>query len=493
MAQPASDLFFASIPELNAMLRAKQVTALDLARSFGARLETLGPRYNALALPLTERAIRQAKTVDADIKRGRFRGPLQDIPYGVKDLLSVAGQPTTWGARPYAAQVFDYDATVIGKLERVGALTVGKLAMVELAGGPGYRYASASLTGPGMNPWDRSCWSGGSSSGSAIAVAAGMVPFAIGSETSGSILTPAAFCGVTALRPTYGLVSRYGAMPLSWTLDKLGPFCRSADECGLVLEVISGSDRRDPGSAGKTFYYAPQYTRKISDLRIGFAPADFTEWADESARPAFQQALEVVRGLGAKMVETRLPDFPYGPVIGTIISADAASVFEPLIASGKVDELADQKQIAGLKAGLEIPAHVYLKAMRVRRLANLEISRLLADVDVLLAPSRSGPAPKISEPLDSRPDSPAPPHPGFAALIPAGNLAGMPALSLPCGFAGNLPVAIQLAGRPYAENTLLALGKEFQSRTDWHKRKPPGRGVGQASRPVQRRTHEYDG
>jgi aspartyl-tRNA(Asn)/glutamyl-tRNA(Gln) amidotransferase subunit A len=473
MAEPAGDIFFSTIPELNARLRTKQVTALELARLFGNRMETLGRRYNALALPLTERAIRAAHAVDDDIKRERFRSPLQGIPYGVKDLLSLAGQPTTWGATPYAGQVFDYDATVIRKLDHSGALLIGKLAMIELAGGPGYRFASASLTGPGLNPWDRSRWSGGSSSGSAIAVAAGLAPFAIGSETSGSILTPAAFCGVTALRPTYGLVSRYGAMPLSWTLDKLGPFCRTAEDCGLVLEAISGGDPRDPGSAGKSFYYTPQYARKMADLRIGFAATDFSEWVDDTARPAFHQAVEVVRSLGATMVELRMPDFPYGPMIGTIISADAASVFEPLIESGKVDQLSDQKQIAGLKAGLEIPASVYLKAMRVRRLAKQEIFKLFADVDVLLAPSRLGPAPKVSEPLDHHPERPAPANPGLTSLIPAGNLAGMPALSLPCGFAGNLPVAIQVAGLPYSENTLLAIGKEFQSRTDWHKRRPP--------------------
>jgi aspartyl-tRNA(Asn)/glutamyl-tRNA(Gln) amidotransferase subunit A len=474
MAELGSEIFFAGIAELNRMVRAKEATALDLARAFGRRLETLGPRYNALALSLTERAIRQAKAVDAEIKHGRLRGPLQGVPYGAKDLLSVAGQITTWGARPYAAQVFDYDATVIQKLESAGAPLVGKLAMVELAGGPGYRFASASLTGPGRNPWDRTRWSGGSSSGSAIAVAAGLAPFAIGSETSGSILTPAAFCGVTALRPTYGLVSCYGAMPLSWTLDKLGPFCRSAEDCGLVLETIAGGDHRDPGSAGKSFYYTPQYARKMSELRIGFAPADFSEWPDDAARPAFQQALEAIRGLGATMVETKLPDFPYGSIVGAIISVDAASVFEPLIASGKVDELADPKQIAGLKAGLEIPANVYLKAMRIRRLAQEAIRKLFGDLDVLLTPARPGPAPKIDEPLDHRPDRPRPKDAGLTGLIPAGNLAGLPALSLPCGFAGNLPLALQLAGVPFSENTLLAVGKEFQSRTDWHKRRPPG-------------------
>ena len=472
MAELGNEVFFAGIAELNRMVREKQTTAQDLARAFGKRLETLGPRYNALALPLTERAIRQAKAVEGEIKRGRLRGPLQGVPYGAKDLLSVAGQITTWGARPYAAQVFDYDAAVIEKLESAGAPLLGKLTMVELAGGPGYRFASASLTGPGLNPWDRTRWSGGSSSGSAIAVAAGLVPFAIGSETSGSILTPAAFCGVTALRPTYGLVSRYGAMPLSWTLDKLGPFCHSAEDCGLVLEVIAGGDHRDPGSAGKSFYYTPQYARKMSDLRIGFAPADFNEWPDDAARPAFQQALETMRGLGATMVETKLPDFPYGSLVGAIISVDAASVFEPLISSGKVDELADPKQIAGLKAGLEVPAHVYLKAMRVRRLAQEAIFKMFGDVDVLLTPARPGPAPKIDEPLDHRPDRARPKDAGLTALIPAGNLAGLPALSLPCGFAGNLPVALQLAGPPLTENTLLAIGKEFQNRTDWHKRRP---------------------
>jgi len=476
MKEPGSDIFFAGISELNAMLRAKQVSAVELVRAFGKRLEGLGPRYNALALPLTEHAIRAARAVDAEIKRGRLRGPLQGIPYGAKDLLSVSGQPTTWGARPYADQVFDYSATVVTRLSNAGAPVLGKLAMVELAGGPGYRFASASLTGPGLNPWDPSRWSGGSSSGSAIAVAAGLVPFAIGSETSGSIITPAAFCGVTALRPTYGLVSRHGAMPLSWTLDKLGPFCRSVEDCGLVLEVIAGSDHQDPGSAGKSFYYTPQYARKLSELRIGFASQDFAESADESARAAFQQALEVVRGLGVQLVETKLPDYPYDSMISTIISVDAASVFETLITSGRVDQLADQKQIAGLKAGLEIPAGVYLKAMRIRRLATQEIFKLFGDLDVLLAPSRRGPAPAIGEPLDRHPDRPAPQNPGLTSLIAAGNLAGMPALSLPCGFAGKLPVAMQLAGLPFSENMLLAIGKEFQSRTDWHKRKPPTTG-----------------
>src|SRR4051812_25757997 len=182
MADLGDDVFFSTIPELNARLKSKDISAEELARAFSTRLQQLGPRYNALALPLPQEALRKAREVDQDIKRGRLRGPLQGIPYGVKDLLSYAGQPTTWGARPYAGQVFDYHATVVEKLDGVGAVITGKLSTVELAGGGGYRSPAASLTGPGLNPWDRSRWSGGSSSGPAAAVAAGLVPFTIGSE-----------------------------------------------------------------------------------------------------------------------------------------------------------------------------------------------------------------------------------------------------------------------------------------------------------------------
>jgi aspartyl-tRNA(Asn)/glutamyl-tRNA(Gln) amidotransferase subunit A len=467
------DIFFASITEINQKLKAKEFSAVELTKAFCARLEQQGPRYNALALSLREHAVKAAKDVDGDLKRERYRGPLQGIPFGAKDLLAYPKHPTTWGAKPYAGQIFDYSATVLKKLEKVGGLLTAKLAMVELAGGPSYRYASASLTGPGLNPWDPTRWSGGSSSGAGIAVAAGLVTYALGSETSGSILTPAAFCGITGLRPTYGLVSRHGAMALSWTLDKIGPLCRSAEDCGLVLHEIAGADLDDPGSAGKSFYYAPAFARDLKEVRVGFAPVDFSEWADPAARPAFAKALEAIRALGVQMVETKLPEFPYGPVIGAIISSEASAIFEPLIQSGKVDELADQKQIAGLKAGLQIPAKDYLKAMRIRSLIQEALRDIFADIDILLAPSRLAPAPKITQPLD-RPasDRPTPKERGLTALIPAGNLAGLPALSLPCGFADGMPVAIQLVSRPFTENTLLTLGKAFQDQTDWHKRRP---------------------
>jgi aspartyl-tRNA(Asn)/glutamyl-tRNA(Gln) amidotransferase subunit A len=472
MAAIPTDVFFETIPELNARLKAKEFTAEDLARAFSDRLQQLGRRYNALALSLHQEALRQAKAVDNEFKRERYRGPLQGVPYGVKDLLAVAGQPTTWGAKPYAAQVFDYNAAVIEKLSGLGGVLTGKLSMVELAGGGGYRFASASLTGPGLNPWDRTRWSGGSSSGSAAAVAAGLVPYAIGSETSGSIVTPASFCGVTALRPTYGLVSRYGAMALSWTLDKLGPFAHTAEDCGLILQAIAGKDSRDPGSAGKSFYYTPQYAHPMKDIKVGYAPVDFTESVDAAARAAFDTALGVLKSSGIQLVETKLPDLPYGPALSTILNGEMGSIFEPLITSGKVDELADKPQIAGLKASLELPAKDYLKAMRMRRVIQDEIAKLFGNVDVLIAPGRTGIAPKIDQPLDRPAAGPQPKDPGFRSIIPMGNLAGLPALVFPCGFADNMPVALQVVGVPFSENTLLAIGREFQSRTDWHKRHP---------------------
>ena len=249
--------------------------------------------------------------------------------------------------------------------------------------------------------------------------------------------------------------------------------CRSAVDCAQVLQVIAGSDDKDPGSAGKSYYYLPQFARNPRDIRIGYAPVDFSEWADPEARAALQQAVDVIRELGAPLVEMKLPDLPYGTVLWSILCCEASEIFQPLIASGKVDELADQKQIAGLKAGLEIPAKDYLKAMRIRRAIKEEFTKMFAEVDLLLAPSRLAPAPKITDPLDRLSTvRTMPGAPGLTAIIPAGNLAGLPAISLPCGFAGKLPVGIQLVGPPFSENTLVAVGTEFQKRTDWHRKHP---------------------
>jgi aspartyl-tRNA(Asn)/glutamyl-tRNA(Gln) amidotransferase subunit A len=254
------------------------------------RLETLGPTYNAVVTVTRMRAEAQAQRAEQEITAGRYRGPLHGVPYGAKDLLATTSDiPTTWGATPFRRQTFDYDATVIVHLERAGAVLAAKLAMIELAGGMGYRQPNASFSGPCRNPWNPDTWSGGSSSGSGAAVSAGLVPFAIGSETWGSILRPANNCGVSGLRPTYGLVSRHGAMALSWTLDKLGPLCLTADDCGLVLEAIAGADPRDPTASRAFTYHA--------DLSGPFRLAvlqDAAEHFDPVVRQNFEATLRVL-------------------------------------------------------------------------------------------------------------------------------------------------------------------------------------------------------
>ncbi len=464
---------FATITALNTALRARDISSLELTKIFGKRLEKLGPEYNALACSLVKQGKQQAKDADSEFKRERFRGPLQGVPYAAKDLIAVAKHPTTWGAKPFADQVFEEDATVIQRLNGQTAVLIGKLSMVELAGGGGYSSAAASLQGPGLNPWNKMYWSGGSSSGSGAAVAAGLVPYALGSETSGSILTPASYCGVSGLRPTYGLVSRHGAMPLSWTLDKVGLLARSADDCGWVLRTIAGRDDNDPGSAHKSFYYTPQYYERFADTKIGYAEIDFAEWPDEQLRPAFQSALAVFKSIGGNMIESKLPDFPFGPVIGAIIDAEAASIFEQFIRSGRVDQLADQSQIDGLRASLTYSALDYLKAMRVRTQIQAAFRDLFANVDLLIAPTHFSPPDRADQPFDeTEPKRPAQRGVGDK-LIPASNLGGLPAITIPCGFVNGLPIGLQIVGPPFSENRMLAFAREFQNRTNFHKQHPP--------------------
>src|SRR5581483_4151527 len=478
MAQQSisDDMLFLSVRDLGQRLRKGQIAPVALTEAYLQRLEKFGDRLGAVVTILRKQALAEARNAEKEIKGGRYRGPLHGIPYGVKDLVATCGTPTTWGAAPYRKQVFDYDGTVVRRLREAGAILVAKLAMVELAGAFGYNNADASFTGPGRNPWNLDYWAGGSSSGPGAAVAAALVPFAIGSETSGSIITPAAYCGVSGLRPTYGRVSRHGAMALSWTCDKLGPLCRSAVDCGLVLHAISGRDWQDPSSSGQRFYYLENYGRPLNELRIGYAPADFHERAAEQARPALQAALDVFRGISPKLSEILLPPMPYADVISTIIQSEAAAIFESLIKSDRLDLMPDEYQKAGLRAALDIPARDYLNAMRVRRLMQENIRLLFRQVDVILSASRAGPASGINEPLDHPGQPPAlSAPPGNGSLIQAGNLAGLPAISLPCGFStgANLPIAVQLVGKPFDELTLITLGREFQRRTDWHLKRPP--------------------
>jgi aspartyl-tRNA(Asn)/glutamyl-tRNA(Gln) amidotransferase subunit A len=439
------------------------------------------------------RALREAAAADRALARGEARSPLLGIPYGAKDLLAARGAPTTWGAAPYRDRVIRMDATAITKLPRAGAILAAKLAMVELAGGGGYRYPSASLQGPGRNPWNTERWSGGSSSGSGAAVGAGLVPFALGSETSGSIGTPAAYCGVTGLRPTYGVVSRHGAMALSWTLDKIGPMARSAADCGLVLGAISGPDPKDPTTASKRFRrLAPEAAAEATrEVRIGYSGEEILDAAGPEAREALLRGVDEMRRLFPHFVEGRLPeDIPYGPMVVTVYAAEGATIFAELMEQepARFDLMPDEKQKAGLRAALEIRARDYLQAMRLRSVLAERMREVFKSCDLILSAGRNVTATPIEQALDSpapsatpaAPDADVPKkRPGNIGLIPAGNLAGLPAIFFPCGLGTDgLPVGLQLVGPAFSEPLLLAVAEAYQRETGHHKLRPPLRSSG---------------
>jgi aspartyl-tRNA(Asn)/glutamyl-tRNA(Gln) amidotransferase subunit A len=477
-----SDVRYATVADLALGLKRKRYSAAELAGAVLELLGTHGPRYNAIATLMPERAL--AEAARADRTRATARTPLHGVPYGAKDLVAAKGAPTTWGAPPYRDQRFDEDASVIAKLRRSGAVLAAKLAMVELAGGGGYRYPNASLQGPGRNPWNTARWSGGSSSGSGAAIAAGLVPWAIGSETSGSIGTPAAFCGVTGLRPTYGLVSRHGAMALSWTLDKLGPMARTADDCALALQAMAGADAADPTTSGKRFAPLPKAAaaRAVRGARVGIAEEDLGHATPEAKR-ALERGLTELRAIVPKVSRAVLPtDLPYGPMVGTVFGAEGATIFGELIDSGRIDELIDKRQAAGLKRGADIRARDYLQAQRLRATLIERFRALFESVDVIVAPGRTSTAPAIDAPLDGRPPGAGSltttpkadaPGPGNTALIPAGNLAGLPAIFFPCGFGTDgLPVGLQIVGPPFSEPLLVAIVSAYQRETDHHLKRP---------------------
>jgi aspartyl-tRNA(Asn)/glutamyl-tRNA(Gln) amidotransferase subunit A len=463
-----TDLSFLSIAELGALLRSRRVSAVELAGHFLGRLEQLGPTYNAVVTVMRESALAEARSRDEELARGKSRGPLHGIPCGVKDLLATDGAPTTWGAQPYRSQMLKGDATVVRRLREAGAVLCAKLAMVELAGGMGYNQAFASFTGPGKTPWDTSRWSGGSSSGPGSAVGAGLVPFAIGSETWGSIQYPAAFCGVTGLRPTYGRVSRHGAMALSWTMDKLGPLGRTAVDCGTVLEAVAGPDPLDP-TALATEFKIPAGARRRR-YRIGVLRATRDKVQPE-VRRNFDASLSVLGQFADIVEDLQLPDLPYDAAAAIIIDGEAASAFEPLFESGRITELTAPEDRLGGYAGQVVLAKDYLRALRVRRPASRALDRLFGEVDAIAAPT----LPTVAWPLDLSFDKVYPDFPGGTNIGGAANLCGVPGLFLMNGVGeGGLPTSLQLTGRALAEATLLAIGTEYQRRTGFHRLRPPG-------------------
>ncbi len=451
------------------MVRGRKVSAVELAETFLDRLEAIGPRYNAVVTVTRGRALEQARRADAEIAAGSYRGPLHGIPYGAKDLLATSGGiPTTWGAEPFRDQVFDYDATVVRRLEEAGAVLAAKLSLVELAGGMGYEPAESAFNGPGINPWSPDRWAGGSSSGSGSAVSAGLVPFAIGSETWGSIVGPSSYCGVAGLRPTYGRVSRFGAMALSWTFDKLGPLCLSADDCGLVLDAIAGRDANDPSTFEREYRYAPGPVGRRFRLGLMAGSAD----ADDDVEANFQRALTDM-GDVADIEQVVLPDLPYEAVARIISGTEIGSAFDELIESGGISALTAPEGRYNPYARDAILAVDYLRALRLRAEIGRRVDALLAGYDALVAPATRTAAPTIARDPEFDPDEDRAPD----VLGAIGNACGLPAVVVPSGFSREgLPTGIQLVGRAYDENAVIAVARAYQERTDWHLRHPVGVG-----------------
>ncbi len=459
------DLLYLTITEQAKLLKTRKVASVELTEAYLSALEARGKSLRAVAEVTAELALEQAKQADREIASGKYRGVLHGVPYGAKDLFATRGIPTRWGSPAHREQVFDHDAAVIERLRDAGAVLVAKLAMIELAGAGGYEYAHASLTGACLNPWNRERWAGGSSSGSGAAVAAGTVAFALGTETWGSITVPAAFCGVTGLRPTYGRVSRYGAMALSWTMDKIGPMARSAEDCAHVLQAIAGHDPRDPSSADLPFRYVFSRWRSYR-FRIGLLPTDFVQNKAPDAQRCFSEALEVFRKRRMPIAEVKLPDLPFNAAAEVLIMAEGSSAFENLIRSGRVKELADESQVNGLLAGLSLSAVDYLRAMRVRAEAMQAVARLFETCDVLMAPTLLQGAPPVDRSLNETWVNMGG-NGGFA------NLTGLPSISVPMGFtADSLPLGLEIIGAPYEEAKVLALAQIFQQETDWHRKRP---------------------
>jgi aspartyl-tRNA(Asn)/glutamyl-tRNA(Gln) amidotransferase subunit A len=473
----SEDILYSSITELAAMLRAKRISPVELTESYLERLERIGPRLGAVAEVMREQALKEARRAEQEITRGRYRGPLHGVPYGVKDLLATRDAKTTWGAEPYRQQQFDYDATIVTRLREAGAILIAKLAMIELAGGMGYNQADASWTGPCRTPWNMNYWSGGSSSGPGAATASALVAFSIGSETSGSIITPSAFCGVTGLRPTYGAVSRHGAMALCWTLDKLGPMCRSAKDCEIVLRAIAGRDPLD-ASSRDVEYAAPARTTsgrgrdaagRRARLRIGVMK-DSYEKAQDIVRENFLRSLEVLKRVADVeiVMDVKLPDFPYGAAVGTIVDAEGASAFRDLIESGRVQELRAPKDRVGGYSSMLVTAVDYLHAMRLRAPMRRAWKEMFSKYSLITAPSRA----TVSYPIDKTFEQ-AYPTVNASSPIAASNLVGVPGISVPNGFGeNNLPTGIQLVGPAWSEPLLTEIADKYQQSTEWHKRRP---------------------
>ncbi len=446
------DLAFRSVAELAALLRSRQVTSRQLTELALARLKQFDPVLTAVVTLTEERALKQADVADAELRAGKWRGPLHGVPWGAKDLLAVRGYPTTWGAAPYKDQHFDHDAEIVRRLDAAGAVLVAKLSLGALANGDQW------FGGQTKCPWNIATGSSGSSAGPCATVSAGLVPFAIGSETLGSIVSPCTRNAVTGLRPTYGRVSRAGAMALAWSMDKLGPIARSVEDCALIFDAVHGADLSDPTALDAPFAWQPP--ADLRGRRVGFVAAQFeqkNEWFESNAA-----ALETLRRLGAELVPVTFPHAP-GQALRITLSVEAAAAFDELTLSGGVDDIVAPRPSGwsdSMRAARYIPAVEYVQANRHR-------TRLVRDIEAMFTEARVDVC--VTTPFDSH--------------LTLTNLSGHPTVCVPSGF---LPVKDQPADSPrrtansvcfharlYRDDDALAMAHAFQQATDFHTRRPP--------------------
>jgi Asp-tRNA(Asn)/Glu-tRNA(Gln) amidotransferase A subunit family amidase len=455
------DLAFEPVTVLASLIESRRLTSTDLTSMYLDRLKRYGERLHCVVTLTEDLARAQAAAADKAIKAGKYRGPLHGIPFGVKDLFDTKGIRTTWGAKPYEHRVAEVDATIVERLRDAGGVLVAKLSMGALAQG------GVWFGGSTRNPWSPDSSSSGSSAGPGAATAAGLVAFAIGTETRGSIISPSSTCGVVGLRPTYGRVSRYGAMALSWTMDKIGPMCRSVEDCALVFNAIYGSDGRDETVVDAPFTWNPDVP--LSSLKIGFLANEFEPNAgfgggggrggvnpDEARRRSearstlLKASLDVLRSAGAKLEPMSLPEFPAN-ALGFILSAEAATAFDDLTRSKGIDQLTEQGPGAWpntFRTSRFIPAVEYIRAQRARTLLNRQMDALMSKYDVFLSPTGS-------------------------ASLGITNLSGHPAACLKAGFVDDLPQALMITGRLYDEATVLRVALAYERATRWHTMNPP--------------------
>ena len=440
-----NDLAFYSIGQLASLLKNQKITSTELTKFFIQRIKDHDHKLLAVISLTEELALEQAAAADKEIASGNYRGPLHGIPYGIKDLFAVEGYKTTWGAAPYQNQVLDYSAAVVEKLEEARAILIAKLTSGALARGDVW------FGGQTKNPWDLEQGASGSSAGSGSATSAGLVPFSIGTETLGSITSPATRNSITGLRPTYGRVSRYGCMPLSWTMDKPGPLCRNAVDCAIVFDAIRGVDQRDRTTVNAAFNFNPSLD--VSKLKIGYLKDQFESDTTKNSMNN-EQTLEVFRDMGLELVPVETPkNIPYD-VFDIILRAEAGAFFDDLVLSQR-DSLMVQQDVSSransLRQSRFIPAVEYLQANRHRAILIEDFNRIMKDLDVLISPTFGGKQLLIT------------------------NLTGHPALAIPNGFdIDNHPTSITLIGNLYDEAAILAIGRAFQHKTDFEEKYPPG-------------------